>query len=98
MEVEYLRAIVFDLQCRQVEPNVDNTATLAVANGNHFKHETVKHVTVKVRLLQGCVQCKLALLAPISMHQNIDDVLTSKQSAQTLLDLSSVCTGTTFLA
>ena len=49
VEVEYLRAILSDLQCRQVEPTVDNTATLAVANGNHFKHETDKYVTVKVR-------------------------------------------------
>ena len=78
VEVEYLRAILSDLQCRQVEPTVDNTATLAVANGNHFKHETDKYVTVKVRLLQGCVQCKLALLAPISMHQNIADILTKQ--------------------
>jgi len=56
VKVKYLRAILFDLQCKQEEPTyidstivwVDNTATLAVANGNDFTHETVKHVTVKV--------------------------------------------------
>ena len=30
---------------------VDNTAVIAVATGNDFTHETVKHVTVKVRFL-----------------------------------------------
>ena len=58
---------------------VDNTATLAVANGNDFTHETVKHVTVKVRFLQECVQRKILLLAAIRTHQNIADILT-KQS------------------
>ena len=50
VKVKYLRAIQFDLQ----EPThidstivwVDNTVTLAVANGNDFAHETLKHVTV----------------------------------------------------
>jgi len=59
---------------------VDNTATLAVVNGNDFTHETVQHVTVKVRFLQECVQRKILLLAPIRTHQNIADILT-KQSA-----------------
>ena len=87
VKVKYLRAILFDLQCRQVEPTyihsaivwVDNTATLAAANGNDFTHETVKHVIVKVRFLQECVQRKIILLAPIRTHQNIADILT-KQS------------------
>ena len=56
------------------------TATLAVANGNDFTHETVKHVTVKVRFLQECVQRKILFLAPIRTHQKIADILT-KQSA-----------------
>ena len=68
---QYLRAILFDLQCRQVKPTyidstivwVDNTAALAVANGNDFTHETVKHVTVKVRFLQECVQRKIILVS-----------------------------------
>ena len=43
---------------------VDNTVTLAVANGNDdFTHETVKHVTAKVRFLQEYVQRKIVLLA-----------------------------------
>ena len=62
-----LRAILVDLQCRQVEPTnidsttvlVDNTATLVIVNCNDLMHETVKHVTLKVRLLQGCVNCKI---------------------------------------
>ena len=86
VKVKYLRAILFDLQCRQVEPTyidstivwVDNTATLAVANGNDFTHETVKHVTVKVRFLQECVQRKIVLLASIRTHQNIADILTKQ--------------------
>ena len=57
-----------------------NTAMLAVAIGNDFTYETVKHVTVKVRYLQECVQCKIILLAPTCTHQNIADILT-KQSA-----------------
>ena len=85
VKVKYLRAVLFDLQCRQVKPMyidstivcVDNTATLAVENGNDFTHKTV---TVKVRFLQECVQHKIILLAPILMHQNIADILT-KQSA-----------------
>ena len=61
---------------------MDNNATLAVANGNDFTHETVKHftVTVRVRFLQECVQRKIILLSPIRTHQNIADILT-KQSA-----------------
>jgi hypothetical protein len=35
---------------------VVNTAAIAVATGNDFTHETVKHVIVKVRFLQECVQ------------------------------------------
>ncbi len=35
---------------------VDNTVAIAVATGNDFTHETVKHVTLKARFLQGCVQ------------------------------------------
>jgi hypothetical protein len=34
---------------------VDNTAAIAVATGNDFMHETVKHVTVKVLFLQDSV-------------------------------------------
>ena len=60
---------------------VENTATLAVANGNDFTHKTVLHVTVKVRFLQDCVQRKIVLLAPIQAirtHQNIADILTKQ--------------------
>ena len=82
VKVKHMRNILFDLKCQQAEPTyidstivwVDNTATLAVANGNDFKHETVKHITVnsvKVRFLQECVQHKIILLAPIRTHQNI---------------------------
>ena len=90
VKVKYLRAILFDLQCRQVEPTyidsaivwVDNTATLVLANGNNFTQETFKHIPVNVRFLQECVKSKiiLSLLARICSHQNIADILT-KQSA-----------------
>jgi ABC-type uncharacterized transport system permease subunit len=50
VKIRHLRNILFDLKCQQVELTyidstivwVDNTATLAVANGNDFTHETVK--------------------------------------------------------
>ena len=88
VKVKHLQNILFDLKCQQMEPTyidstivwVDNTATLAVANGSDFTHETVKHVTVKVRFLQDCVQRKIILPAPIRTHQNIADIMT-KQSA-----------------
>jgi hypothetical protein len=73
VKIKYLRALLHDLQfCQQQETNisstivwVDNTAALAVATGNDFKfmHETVKHVTVKVKFLQECVQRKIIMLA-----------------------------------
>ena len=40
----------------------DNTATSVVVNGNDIIHERVKHVTVKARFLQECVQRKIILL------------------------------------
>ena len=53
-------ALLHDLQCHQEHKTtiqstcvwVDNTAAIAVAMGNGFTHETVKHVTVKVQFLQ----------------------------------------------
>jgi hypothetical protein len=59
---------------------VDNTATIAVATGSDFTHETVKHVTVKVRFLQECVQHKIITVAYIKTIKNIADVM-AKQSA-----------------
>ncbi len=35
---------------------VDNTTAIAVATGNDFTYETVKHLTVTVRFLQEFVQ------------------------------------------
>ena len=58
---------------------VDNTAAIAVAVGNDFTHETVKHVTVKVRFLQECVRNKIVLLVYIKTCKNLADVMT-KQS------------------
>ncbi len=57
-----------------------STATITVAKGNDFTHETVKHVTVKLRFLQECVQRKIILLAYIKTSKNIADMMT-KQSA-----------------
>jgi hypothetical protein len=70
----------FKYACHVKRPH--NTATLAVANGNDFTHETVKHVTVKVQFIQECVRRKIILLAPIRTFQNISDIMT-KQSTGT---------------
>ncbi len=64
---KHMRALLFDLQSRQQQETminiicvwVDNTAAIAIATGNDFTHETVKHVTVKVRFFQKCVQLKI---------------------------------------
>jgi hypothetical protein len=58
---------------------VDNTAALAVATENDFTHETVKHVTVKVRFLQECVQHKIIRLTYVATRKNVSDMMT-KQS------------------
>jgi hypothetical protein len=87
VKIKHMRALLFDLQCRQEQETqinstcvwVDNTAALAVATGNDFTHETVKHVTVKVRFLQECVRLKIILLAYIKTSKNIADIMT-KQS------------------
>ncbi len=75
VKIKRMRALLFDLQCRQEQETqinsarvwVDNTAALAVATGNGFTvaHETVKHVAVKDRFLQECVRLKILLLAYI---------------------------------
>ena len=52
---------------------------LTVATGSDFTRETVKHVTVKVRFLQECVQCRIVRLSYINTHKNISDMMT-KQS------------------
>ena len=87
VKIKYLRAILHDLQFHQgTETNigstivwVDNTAALAVATGNDFTHETVKHVTVKVRFLQECFQRRLIRLTYVATRKNISDMMT-KQS------------------
>jgi hypothetical protein len=88
VKVKHMRALLFDLQCRQQQETminstcvwVDNTAAIAVATGNDFTHETVKHVTVKVRFLQECVQRKIIMITYIKTNKNIADIMT-KQSA-----------------
>ncbi len=88
VKVKHMRAILFDLQCRQKQKTlinstcvwVDNTAAIAVATGNDFTHETVKHVTVKVRFLQECVQRGIIMIVYIRTCKNIADIMT-KQSA-----------------
>ena len=88
VKVKHMRAILFDLQCRQEQKTlinstcvwVDNTAAIAVATGNDFTHETVKHVTVKVRFLQECVQRGIIMITYIKTNKNITDIMT-KQSA-----------------
>ena len=89
VKIKHLRALMHhdDLQCCQnretkIESTivwVDNTAALAVATGNDFTHETVKHVTVKVRFLQECVQHKIIRLTYVATRKNVSDMMT-KQS------------------
>ena len=88
VKVKHMRAILFDLQCQQKQETlvnstcvwVDNAAAIAVATGNDFTHETVKHVTVKVRFLQECVQRGIIMITYIKTCRNISDIMT-KQSA-----------------
>jgi hypothetical protein len=88
VKVKHMRALLFDMQCRQEQETminstcvwVDNTAAIAVATGNDFTHETVKHVTVKVRFLQECVQKSIIRIVYIKTCKNIADIMT-KQSA-----------------
>jgi hypothetical protein len=88
VKVKHMRALLFDLQCKQVQTTlinstcvwVDNTAAIAVATGRDFTHETVKHVTVKVRFLQECVQRGIIMITYIVTSKNIADIMT-KQSA-----------------
>ena len=87
VKIKHLRALMHDLQCCEnrettIESTivwVDNTAALAVATGNDFTHETVKHVTVKVRFLQECVQHKIIRLTYVATCKNVSDMIT-KQS------------------
>ncbi len=58
---------------------VDNTAAIAVATGNDSTHKTVKHVTVKVRFLQECVQNRIIMIVYVKTCKNIADIMT-KQS------------------
>ena len=84
VKIKHMRALLFDLQCRQEQETminstcvwVDNTATIAVATGKDFTHETVKHVTVKVQFLQECVQRKIILIEYIKTIKNIADIMT----------------------
>jgi hypothetical protein len=72
-----MSALLFDLQCKQEQQEtmistcvwVDNTAAIAVATGNDFTHETVKHVTVKVHFLQEFVQRKIIMIAYIEKRR-----------------------------
>jgi hypothetical protein len=88
-----MRAILFELQCRQEQETminstclkVDNTAAIAVATGNDSTHETVKHVTVKVRFLQECVQHKIIMIVYMKTSKSIADIMT-KQSPGVDLD------------
>jgi hypothetical protein len=87
VKVKHMRALLFDLQCRQHQETmiystcvwVENKAAIPVTTGKDFTHETVKHVTVKVRFLQECVQLKIILLTYIKTNKNIADIMT-KQS------------------
>jgi hypothetical protein len=83
-----MRALLFNMQCRQEQETiinstwvwVNNTAAIAVATGNNLTHETLKHVTIKVRFLQECVQKSIIRMVYIKTCKDIADFMT-KQSA-----------------
>ena len=91
VQIKHMRALLFDLQCRQEQETiinstcvwVDNTAAIAVATGKDFTHEpeTVKHVTVKVQFLQECVQRGIIMIAYIKTCKNIADIMTKQSVA-----------------
>jgi hypothetical protein len=89
VKIRHMRALLFDLQCRQEQETiinstcvwVDNTAAIAVATGKDFTHETVKHVTVKVQFLQECVQRGIIMIAYIKTCKNIADIMTKQSVA-----------------
>ena len=78
VKIKHLRALMHDLQVRQNQETpiestivwVDNTAALAVATGSDFTHETVKHVTVKVRFIQECVQRKIVRISYVATQEH----------------------------
>ena len=51
---------------------------IAGSTGNDFTHETVKHVTVKVRFLQECVQRKIILIVYIRTNKYIADIMAKR--------------------
>ena len=88
-KVKHMRALMAGLTHPQEGGTVingtrvwtDNTATLSVAKGDNFTHETVKHVTVKVRFLQECIQRNIITLAHIKTTENTADILTKQLAA-----------------
>ena len=55
---------------------VDNTTAIVVAVGNEFSYEAGKHVAVKVRFFQECVQRKIIMIACIKTNKKIADIMT----------------------
>jgi len=47
-----------------------------------FTHETVKHVTVKVRFLQECVKHKIVRMIYVGTRKNISDMMTKQSVGQ----------------
>jgi hypothetical protein len=90
VKVKHIRAILFDLQRKQVQTLatlinstcvwVDNTAAIVVATRRDFTHETVKHVTVNVRFLQECVQRGIIMITYIVTSKNIAEIMTHQSA------------------
>jgi hypothetical protein len=86
VKIKHMRVILFELKCQQQQETminspfvwVDNSAAIAVATGNDFTHETVKHVTVKVRFIQEYVQRKIIMISYIKTSKNIADIMTKQ--------------------
>ena len=76
VKVKHMQALMAGLHPQQGEtvknsPRVwtDNTTTLSLQNlkGDTFTHEMDKHITVKVQLLQECIQHNFITLAHTQM-------------------------------
>ena len=81
VKVKHMQALMPGLTHPQEDETVinstcvwtDNTATLSVAKGDNFTHETVKHV--KVQFIHECIQHNIITLAHIKTTQNTADIL-----------------------
>jgi hypothetical protein len=109
VKIKHMRALLFDLQCRQEQETiinstcvwVDNTAAIAVATGKDSTHETVKHVAVKLSFLRsvcnaGSLWLRISRRAEKSQISWLNSLLllSSRNTAIMLWELSTPSTDT----